>query len=464
MTTLHWFRRDLRVADNPALAAASDAARDAASDVVPLFVLDPALWATAGVPRRSHLARSLARLDEALGGALVVRLGDPSEVVPALVAELDAEAVYVTAALEPYGRRRDEQVAARLGDLRAELRPVGSPYAVSPGRVRKSDGDPYQVFTPFHRAWLDHGWRAPAAAPQDSPWADVRSDPLPEPPETSADLPPAGEKAALGRWHDFLADELVHYVEDRDVPGRATSGLSTALKWGEIHPRTMLRDLAQLDANTAPPEVVAAYRRQLAWRDFHADVLFHHPSARTRSLKRVVPDDAWATGTEESEALERWATGTTGFPFVDAGMRELLATGRMHNRLRMVVASFLVKDLHVRWQRGAEHFMRHLVDGDVAQNQLNWQWVAGTGRDAAPYFRVFNPVTQGLKFDPDGTYVRRWVPELRHLSGKSAHEPWKVPDDLFAAPDPALPAYPERMVDHAHERERTLEDFARRDG
>lgn len=145
-------------------------------------------------------------------------------------------------------------------------------------------------------------------------------------------------------------------------------------------------------------------------------------------------------------------------------MRELLATGRMHNRLRMVVASFLVKDLHVRWQRGAEHFMRHLVDGDVAQNQLNWQWVAGTGRDAAPYFRVFNPVTQGLKFDPDGTYVRRWVPELRHLSGKSAHEPWKVPDDLFAAPDPALPAYPERMVDHAHERERTLEDFARRDG
>ncbi|TGJ97590.1 deoxyribodipyrimidine photolyase, partial [Actinotalea fermentans ATCC 43279 = JCM 9966 = DSM 3133] len=265
----------------------------------------------------------------------------------------------------------------------------------------------------------------------------------------------AGEAAALARWHAFLADGLADYPTARDRPDLAgTSYLSPALKWGEIHPRTLLADLASaVRSGAVPEEAAATYRSELAWREFHADVLFHHPGAARRSLRAVVPEDAWAGGATEDALLGAWREGRTGYPMVDAGMRQLLGTGWMHNRVRMLVASFLVKDLHVRWQRGAEHFMAHLVDGDVPQNQLNWQWVAGTGRDAAPYFRIFNPVTQGLKFDPDGAYVREWVPELRGIAGKAVHEPWKVPG--------GAPGYPERVVDHAVERKVSLEDFER---
>lgn len=458
MSTLHWFRRDLRLADNPALDAAVAQARDESSEVAGLFVLDPELWRSCGANRRSHLARSLAALDEATGGHLVVREGRPADVVPEVARDVGASTVFATASHEPYGRRRDDDVARLLAEHKSSFEVIGSAYAVSPGRIRKSDGTPYQVFTPFHRAWLDHGWRAPAPRPRSVPWARLASNRVPPAPPTGADLPPAGEGAARARWRAFLADGLSTYPEDRDHPARATSGMSVPLKWGEIHPRTLLADLASLTPATAPTAAVDAFRRQLAWRDFHADVLHHSPAARHRSLRAVLPDDAWVDGVAERDALRAWADGTTGYPFVDAGMRELLATGFMHNRLRMVVASFLVKDLHVRWQRGAEHFMHHLVDGDTAQNQINWQWVAGTGRDAAPYFRVFNPVTQGLRFDPDGTYVRRWIPELRHLKGSAAHEPWKAADTLFSTPHRA---YPERIVDHAVERRVTLEDLSR---
>ncbi|WP_203968308.1 cryptochrome/photolyase family protein [Sediminihabitans luteus] len=482
-----WFRRDLRLDDHPALVAAvADGA-----PVVPLYVLDDALWPAASANRRSHLARSLAALDDATGGRLVVRRGDPREVVPALAREVGASEVHVSAGHEPAGRRRDRDVAARLAELDVRLVATGSPYAVSPGRVRTGGGTPYQVFTPFRRAWLDHGWRAPAPRPEVT-WADVRSDGLPAVPATSADLPEAGEAAALARWREFLDDGLAGYGEARDRADLdGTSMLSVHLKWGEIHARTLLADLAAAQADGAPADDVATFRSELAWREFHADVLHHHPEASSESLRAVVPDDAWADGPDADAAFEAWARGRTGYPFVDAGMRQLLATGWMHNRVRMVVASFLVKDLHLPWQRGAAHFMAHLVDGDVPQNQLNWQWVAGTGRDAAPYFRVFNPVAQGLRFDPDGDYVRRWVPELRALRGKAVHEPWKhraddAPDDLFAAADRSVedddpgprrdadgsPAsgprhpdpYPAPIVDHAHERRVALDDFHRARG
>ncbi|KGM02348.1 cryptochrome/photolyase family protein, partial [Cellulomonas cellasea] len=284
-------------------------------------------------------------------------------------------------------------------------------------------------------------------------WAQgVRSDGLPdEPALDDLDLPDAGEAAARERWAAMLDDGLAGYADDRNRPDlHATSRLSPALKWGEIHPRTLLADLARSRSDGA-----AAFRSELAWREFHADVLFHHPTASWQSLREVAPDDSWVTAEREAAALEVWAAGRTGYPFVDAGMRQLRAEGWMHGRLRMVTASFLIKDLHVAWQRGAAHFMRWLVDGDVPQNQLNWQWVAGTGRDAAPYFRVFNPVTQGRTLDPDGTYVRRWVPELRGIPGAAVHEPWKLP--RAAAPD-----YPERVVDHAEERKVALDAHARR--
>ena len=455
MPTLWWCRRDLRLADNPALVAAVEAARAAGDEVAALHVLDPALWGAAGGPRRAYLARSLASLDEATGGRLVVRHGDPREVVPAVARETRAAEVHVAASYEPYGVARDEAVEAALPDVGARLVRTGSPYAVAPGRVLTRTGTPFQVFTPFREAWVAHGWRDPVPRPREVPWATVRSDGVPEDPGTDAHLPAAGEAPARQRWHEFVADRLAGYATERDRPDRpATSGMSIPLKWGELHPRTLLADVrSALHDALVPSDDALAYRSELAWREFHADVLFHHPDAAHRSLRPVVPEDAWAEGADEDAYLAAWAAGRTGYPLVDAGIRQLLGEGWMHNRVRMVVASFLVKDLHVRWQRGAAHFMAHLADGDVAQNQLNWQWVAGTGRDASPFFRIFNPVTQARKFDPDGTYVRRWVPELRGVEGRAVHEPWTLREQ------PA--GYPERIVDHAVERRVSLDDFER---
>lgn len=454
MPAVHWFRRDLRLADNPALAAAAEEARRSDDEVVGLFVVDPALWSAAGAPRVAYLARSLRALDGALDGRLVVRRGCPGEVLPRLVREVGATSVHATAATEPYGRRRDEAVGRALGEV--PLVATGSPYAVAPGRLRTGQGTPYEVFTPFRRAWLEHGWAAPAPRAEVR-WASAGGDGLPDEPETDVDLPPAGEAAALRRWAAFLDDGLARYDVDRDRPDLAgTSSMSAALKFGEVHPRTLLAGLAGGGSSSAgSSSAVAAFRSELAWREFHADVLWHRPDALRRSLREVVPNDAWADGPTADAAFGTWASGRTGYPLVDAGMRQLQATGWMHNRVRMVTASFLVKDLHQRWQRGADHFLAWLVDGDVAQNQLNWQWVAGTGRDAAPYFRVFNPVLQGRKFDPDGDYVRRWVPELRGIPGAAVHEPWRLPAG-------AAPGYPPRIVDHAAERAVALEAFGRR--
>lgn len=448
MTAIHWFRRDLRLADNPALLAAGAHGRE----VVPLFVLDDALLARSGAPRRTYLLRSLRALDEATGGRLVVRRGTPADVLPEVAREVEADEVHVASSYEPAGRRRDEQVRTVLEAAGTGFVETGSPYAVAPGRLRTGGGTPFQVFTPFRTAWLAHGWRAPASGPAPRWAAGLRSDGLPDEPALDGlDLPEAGGAAAQQRWAAMLDDGLAGYADDRNRPDLdATSRLSPALKWGEIHPRTLLADLARRRSDGA-----AAFRSELAWREFHADVLFHHPTASWESLREVAPADSWVDGERETAALEVWADGRTGYPFVDAGMRQLRAEGWMHGRLRMVTASFLIKDLHVAWQRGAAHFMRWLVDGDVPQNQLNWQWVAGTGRDAAPYFRVFNPVTQGRTLDPDGTYVRRWVPELRGIPGAAVHEPWKLP--RAAAPD-----YPERVVDHAAERKVALDAHARR--
>ncbi|GMA31706.1 cryptochrome/photolyase family protein [Litorihabitans aurantiacus] len=269
-------------------------------------------------------------------------------------------------------------------------------------------------------------------------------------PDPADGHPDAGEERARERWEEFHTGALADYASERDRPDHeGTSALSASLKWGELHPRTLLADLAR-----KRNEGAATFRGELAWREFYADVLFHDPESARESLRDVVPDDAWIAGAEESDALEAWTAGRTGYPFVDAGMRQLAETGWMHNRVRMVVASFLVKDLRVRWQAGARHFMRTLIDGDLASNQHNWQWVAGTGTDAAPFFRIFNPVTQGLKFDPHGDYVRRWVPELGEIPGKAVHEPWKLDEQ------PA--GYPERMVDHKRAREVTLEAYGRR--
>jgi deoxyribodipyrimidine photo-lyase len=441
VTSILWLRRDLRLRDHPALHAAA-----ADGPVVALFVLDPALLRPAGAPRVAFLLRSLRALDADLrehGGRLVVRRGDPVQVVSATTRAAGATAVHVSADFNPYGSRRDAAVADALPDV--PLVRTGSPYAVAPGRVTKRDGAPFKVYSPFYRAWREHGWPAPAGAVAhrvawrtDIDGIDIPNDPrLP----VELELPAAGEEAALRAWRDYRRRGLARYADERNRPDRdATSRMSVYLKWGAIHPRTMLADLGPHDE---------VFRRELGWREFYAAALHHWPESAREYFQPRLAGMPYAAA--PSRAFSAWQDGRTGYPIVDAGMRQLLGEGWMHNRVRMIVASFLVKDLHIEWQHGARHFMRHLVDGDLASNQHGWQWTAGTGTDPAPYVRIFNPVGQGQKFDPDGDYVRRWVPELRGVPGRAVHEPWTLPDP------PA--GYPERIVDHATERRVALERY-----
>lgn len=445
-----WFRRDLRLADNPALLAARDAADG--GQVVPVFVLDPALWKPSGRPRQAFLIGCLNDLNEAMDDHLVVRHGDPATVLPKLVAELGANSVHAAVDTAPYGRRRDEAVTKALDDI--ELIRTGSAYAVTPGRVTKPDGEPYRVFTPYSKAWRAYGWRAPAITPRAIPWlSDVDSESLPAAPERDGlRLPVAGERAARTTWRSFLTANIGGYSTDRNRPDLdRTSRLSPYLHLGCIHPRTLLADVAGHTGKGAQTFV-----NEIAWREFYADVLWHRPDSARDYLQPGFKKMTYSTGKTAEENFTAWTQGRTGYPMVDAGMRQLLAEGWMHNRVRMLVASFLVKDLHQEWTRGARWFMRHLVDGDLASNQHGWQWVAGCGTDAAPYFRVFNPVLQGKKFDPSGDYVRRYVPELRSIEGGQdgkIHEPWDLPDGVPGG-------YPERIVDHFAERDVALDRYA----
>ncbi len=437
-----WFRRDLRLSDHPALLRAL-AEHD---EVVPLFVLDPRLWHASGANRLAFLAGCLAELAAATGGALVVRRGQPEAVVPELAHEVDAPAVYVTAEHTPYGRARDQRVAVALGDAGRTLVEEGSSFAVPPGTLHTGSGEPYRVFTPFYRAWRDRGWAAPARRPRRPvPWrAGVPGEGPPAPPATAASLPEPGEAAARRRLDAFLAGPVERYHLERDRPALdATSRLGPYLKWGCLHPRQVLGRLSQGDG----PE---AFRRELAWREFCGHVLAAWPRSAWTALRPELAGIAHDAGVHADERFAAWAEGRTGYPLVDAGMRQLRAEGFMPNRVRMVAASFLVKDLHLDWTRGARHFLTHLVDGDLASNNHNWQWVAGTGTDAAPYFRVLNPLTQSRRHDPDGDYIRRWVPELAGHDG-DVHQPWSS----GAAPG----GYPEPLVDHAAERAEAIRRY-----
>jgi len=446
-----WFRRDLRVADNPALLEALRSA----DEVVPLFVHDERLRRPAGAPRLAFLRRCLAALDDELDGHLVCRNGDPSAAVPAVAAEVGAHAVYCAEDFGPYGVARDEAVEqALVGDGR-ELRRVGSSYAIPPGTLFTGQGGSFRVFTPFSRAWHAHGWDDPHSRPSRPRWTSaLASDPEPEAPTVELPLPEPGERAAQRRVDAFLAGPVDAYDRRRNDPAAdATSRLSPYLKWGCIHPRQLLGALGE---GRGP----ATFAKELAWRDFYADVLFHRPDTVHRHFDQKMEGLRSDTGSTADERLEAWVEGRTGFPIVDAGMRQLAGEAWMHNRVRMIVASFLTKDLHLPWQRGARVFHDRLVDADIASNSHGWQWVAGTGTDPSPYVRVFNPVSQGKRFDPDGDYVRRWVPELRSIEGAAVHEPWKVASGMFGPPE--LDGYPAPIVDHAAERAEALERYRAR--
>ena len=442
MTALLWLRRDLRLGDHPALAAASAAA--ARQDVLACFVLDPRLEASSGRRRLQFLGDALRQLRDELDGRLLVTRGRPESDIPRIAKEIGASSVHISQDFAPFGHRRDERVRAALDSI--PLVATGSPYLVSPGRVTKKDGSPYQVFTPFFRSWRDIGWRAPARSGIDSArWIDpsqlrIKQCEIPDP-GPSLELA-AGEAAALKRWKSFVDNGLKRYGEDRNRPDiDGTSAMSAHLKFGAIHPRTMAADL---DLHSVGAQM---YLRELAFRDFYADVLHHRPASAWHNWNSNFDAIQTDSGAEAQCRFESWKAGETGFPLVDAGMRQLRETGFMHNRVRMLVASFLVKDLHLPWQWGAEWFLDQLVDGDMASNQHGWQWCAGCGTDAAPYFRVFNPSTQAEKFDPSGDYIRRWIPELTDA------------DDVHLRKGERPKGYPAPMVEHSAERTEALRRY-----
>lgn len=455
-----WFRRDLRLDDLPALEVAR-ATAGAGGTVLPLFVVDPDVLGPVGPNRRHFLAGSLNELKRSTGGALVLRHGRPRQVVPAVAAAAGATSVVVTADFGPYGAARDRAVAEALAPSGIVLHAVSSPYAVDPGRVRAASGAPLKVFTAYHRAWQQIGWGAPvhnvmprwASMPSDARIEDVTEGVtkpgywgLPEwwdglPLERANSLPPPGARAGARRLASFKDVALGGYARSRDMLGLdGTSKLSPYLHFGCLHPRTVLESVG-----TGPG--AERLRSEVAWRDFYADVLWHHPASARQSLQLFGEHLRWDAGARARDRFRAWALGRTGYPLVDAAMRQLLAEGWVHNRARMVAASFLVKDLHLDWRLGARWFMWHLVDGDLASNQHGWQWVAGTGTDAAPFYRVFNPNTQAQRFDPDGAYVRRYVPELGGA------------DAGHGQPGTVSAAYPQPVVDHARERQEALARF-----
>ena len=436
-----WFRRDLRLADNEALVAAAHA-----GSVTPLFVIDPMFFERSGAARLVFLLCSLHELNKSMGGALVVRTGNPVDVVLTVTKEVGATKVFAARDFAPYGQSRDAQVDTALRTVGAELCSVGSAYAVNPGVVRKADNTPYAVFTPFSKIWLSQGWSAPLPQPK-VVWhgvPTVASEDLPAEPECNAVLPRAGENAAWQVWETFRDSALNGYAETRNNPDiNGTSQLSPYLRFGIVHPRSLLAELGDSKSHSV-------FRSELCWREFYADVLFHQPRTVWENLQLKMNKMTHDTGADAVTRFEAWCRGETGFPIVDAGMKQMLATGWMHNRVRMIVASFLVKDLHLPWQWGAKFFMRHLVDGDIASNNHGWQWTAGTGTDASPYFRIFNPISQGERFDPQGLYVRQWIPELRELGNDAVHAPWT---------QGMLNPYIEPIVDHAVERVISLDRY-----
>lgn len=456
-----WFRRDLRLADNRMLEAATAAA----DRVWPVFVVDPEqVHAHAAAPGRvAWYAANVSELDARLaatGSGLTVRCGMPDVVLRDLAAELDADVVFAAEDEDPTARARDERVR-KLVDLVG----VEDQRIVSPGDLMTRDGGSYVVFTPFRRAL-----EARLAADPDGLTADAspsverlapprRSDAF-EPPEPPHRLPAAGELAAIDRLEGFVSARARGYREERDRPGlESTSRLSPYLRVGAISIRACWRaalaaaERARERGDRDLARGVDAWRAELAWREFFAHVVAARPRLARESFRREYDSVEWTDGTQADELLAAWHEGRTGFPMVDAGMRQLIATGWMHNRARLITASFLVKDAGIDWRRGESVFLEHLLDADVQQNNGNWQWVAGVGTDAAPYFRVFNPTLQARKFDPDGTFIRRWVPELSDVPSGNIHEPWRA-----SSRSPS--AYPSPILNHADARQRALARYA----
>lgn len=463
-----WLRRDLRLNHNQSLQASLSAS----SQVIPVFILDPMLIDSPYTsPRRlEFMLGGLRQMDKELrqrGSYLLVRKGDPKAVLTGLLAETGAGAIFAERDHSPYARRRDSGVEATL-----PLKLIASPAILPPGEVLKADGTAYTVFTPFLKAWKSRleAFRSQFSAPP-TPLAQNMNTPAGLLGESLPSLDflgkqttfPAGEAEARRRLQAFIngANAPVYgYAQTRDrLDLNATSMLSPYLRFGMLSARQVLSAAFSALERAAHPDAIAgaeSWITELAWRDFYIHILHHFPEVRKRNFRPM--QIRWIN---DPESFNAWSQGQTGYPFVDAAMRQLIQTGWMHNRARMVVASFLTKHLLVDWRWGERWFMQHLLDGDPAANNGGWQWSAGTGTDAAPYFRIFNPILQSARFDPQGEYIRRWLPELAKVPGKYIHAPWEMPSEIqrqsscFIGSD-----YPAPIVEHAWARQRALAVYA----
>jgi deoxyribodipyrimidine photo-lyase len=465
-----WFRQDLRISDQPALSAAVASGLP----VLPVYIWDPAGegdWAP-GACTKWWLHHSLTRLAESLqqlGSPLVIRRGASAEVLRGLIQETGCTAVFWNRRYEPAVIERDTRIKAELKHLGCDVQSFNANLLVEPWEVQTQQGKPFQVFTPFWKAaqaqLSQTGLQRPPGRLTSGPAvsslqvSDLRLLPrIPWDAEFPAHWTP-GEVGSQQLLQRFLREAIPDYKQQRDFPAVAgTSRLSPHLHFGEISPRQIWQALTTAGISLEEPGP-RHFLSELGWREFAHHVLYHFPHTPLHPLREAFSEFPWHAAPEQ---LKQWQRGETGYPIVDAGLRELWRTGWMHNRVRMIVGSFLTKDLLIPWQAGARWFWDTLLDADLANNTLGWQWVSGCGADAAPYFRVFNPISQGEKFDPDGRYVRRWCPELSRLPTQWIHQPWAAPASVLREAGVVLGQnYPEPMVDHAAAREVALAAFAR---
>ena len=454
-----WIRRDIRLQDNSALQEAMAQS----SHILPLYIFDPNLLAHKAEHRKAFLFEALTGLDHELrrmGSHLVVMSGHPLEVLKTVIAQSGAEAIFAEADYSPYARQRDQKVAKEL--------PIWLVHGLTvfpPGMVVKNSGCPYTVYLPFNRAWKG----LPHPALNTAKRSELRIHPLPEnaphgeliPQLTPNPAFPASAAEAHRRLKAFIAGPVYEYEENRnrlDIQG--TSLLSPYMRFGLISSHDVV-DAAECAIQNAPDETsrknAEAWMNELIWREFYISVLHHFPEVLESSFRKDLRGIRWRN---EPTDFRSWRDGQTGYPVVDAAMRQLKQTGWMHNRTRMIVASFLVKDLLVTWQEGEAWFMENLVDGDPASNNGGWQWTSGVGTDAVPYFRIFNPVLQGEKFDPEGTFVKQWLPELKDVPAEYIHKPWVMGDVEQKAYGVKLGEnYPKPIVDHSIVKQRTMAAF-----